>query len=92
VRAFEVSDKKWGFDEYDVATQGLVSHHFELVDGDLERASIPFRYVWPAELDLMAGMAGMTLRERWADWKREPFTNESRKHVSIWEKPANWVG
>src|ERR687888_124756 len=47
-----------------------------------------FRYVWPAELDLMAQLAGMSLRERWSGWKREPFTSESRKHVSVWEKPA----
>ncbi|HWH66825.1 MAG TPA: hypothetical protein VNS99_12020, partial [Gaiellales bacterium] len=48
--------------------------------------SVPFRYVWPAELDLMARLAGMTLRERWSGWKREPFTSESRKHVSVWQK------
>ena len=48
---------------------------------------MPFRYVWPAELDLMAQLAGMRLRERWAGWMREPFTNESRAHVSVWEKP-----
>ena len=54
----------------------------------LERRSIPFRYVWPAELDLMAQLAGMRLRERWAGWKREPFTSESGQHVSVWEKPA----
>jgi hypothetical protein len=50
--------------------------------------SLPFRYVWPAELDLMARIAGMRLRERWSDWNREPFTSESSKHVSVWEKPA----
>ena len=55
------------------------------VDGALEASSIPFRYVWPAELDLMARLAGMTLRERWADWKRTPFTSESTGHVSVWE-------
>ena len=49
---------------------------------------MPFRYVWPAELDLMARLAGMTLRERWSGWQREPFTSESRQHVSVWEKPA----
>ena len=76
----------WGIDEYDVATQGLISHHLHVVDGKLERLSVPFRYVWPAELDLMAELAGMTLRERWAGWKGEPFTNESRQHVSVWEK------
>jgi hypothetical protein len=73
---------------FDVATQGLTSHHFEIVDGRLERLSIPFRYAWPAELDLMAELAGMGLRERWAGWKREPFTSESRMHVSVWEKSA----
>jgi SAM-dependent methyltransferase len=83
-----VNETKWGFDEYDVANQGLTSHHFETLDGRVERLSIPFRYAWPAELDLMAQLAGMTLRERWSGWKREPFTSESRKHVSVWEKPA----
>ncbi|MDQ3874919.1 MAG: SAM-dependent methyltransferase, partial [Actinomycetota bacterium] len=87
IRAFHVSETRWGFDEYDVARQGLTSHHFELVDGRLERLSIPFRYAWPSELDLMAELAGMTLRERWSGWKREPFTSESTQHVSVWEKP-----
>jgi SAM-dependent methyltransferase len=85
---FDVSEEHWGIDEYDVATQGLTSHHLELVDGRLVRHSLPFRYVWPAELDLMAQLAGMSLRERWSGWMREPFTNDSRKHVSVWEKPA----
>jgi SAM-dependent methyltransferase len=86
---FDVSDTHWGFDEYDVLNQGLVSHHFSVVDGRIERMSIPFRYVWPAELDLMAQLAGMTLRDRWSGWRREPFTGESRKHVSVWEKPPS---
>ena len=88
ILAFHVSETRWGIDEYDVATQGLTSHHFEIVDGGVERLSVPFRYTWPAELDLMAQLAGMRLRERWGDWSREPFTNTSRKHVSVWEKPA----
>ena len=88
LRAFHVSETRWGLDEYDVATQGLTSHHFEVVDGSLERLSIPFRYAWPSELDLMAQLAGMRLRERWSGWKREPFTSDSDKHVSVWEKPA----
>jgi SAM-dependent methyltransferase len=83
-----VSETRWGFDEYDVATQGLTSHHFEIVDGRVERSSIPFRYAWPSELDLMAQLAGMRLRDRWSGWRREPFTSDSRKHVSVWEKPA----
>jgi SAM-dependent methyltransferase len=87
-RVFHASETHWGIDEYDVATQGLVSHHFELVDGRIERLSIPFRYAWPAELDLMAQLAGMRLRDRRSGWKREPFTSDSREHVSVWEKPG----
>jgi len=86
VRPFDVSPAHLGFDEYDVARQGLVSHHYSLLDGELEVVSMPFRYAWPAELDLMARIAGMSLRERWSGWKREPFTGESRAHVSVWEK------
>jgi SAM-dependent methyltransferase len=88
IRAFHVSETRWGFGEYDVALQGLTSHHFEIVDGRAERLSVPFRYVWPSELDLMAQLAGLRLRERWSGWRREPFTSDSRKHVSVWEKPA----
>jgi SAM-dependent methyltransferase len=88
VRPFQVSEAYWGFDEYDVAGQGLISHHLSLADGRVDRVSIPFRYVWPAELDLMAELAGQRLRDRWEDWRREPFTGESRAHVSVWEKPA----
>ena len=83
---FDLSDDHAGVDEYDADTQRLVSHHFTLVDGRWERRSIPFRAAWPAELDLMARLAGMTLRERWAGWKHEEFTQASRKHVSVWEK------
>jgi hypothetical protein len=83
-----VSDMYWGFDEYDVATQGQISHHLWLGDGAVDRLSFPFRYVWPSELDLMAQLAGMRLRERWSGWKREPFTSDSDKHVSVWEKLA----
>ena len=83
-----VAENRWGFDEYDVAAQGLTSHHFEVVDRRVERTSIPFRYAWPAELDLMAELAGMRLRERWSGWERAPFTSDSTKHVSVWEKPA----
>ena len=85
---FTAAGDAWGIDEYDVANQGLVSHHLDVVDGTLERFSVPFRYVWPAELDLMAELAGMTLRERWGGWKGDPFTGESRQHVSVWERPA----
>ena len=83
---FDVSDTHVGVDEFDAETQHSISHHFSLIDGRWERLSMPFRSVYPAELDLMARIAGMRLRERWSDWNREPFTGESRKHVSVWEK------
>jgi SAM-dependent methyltransferase len=86
-RPFHVTPKRLGFDEYDVARQGLVSHHWSLLDGgEVEVLSIPFRYVWPSELDLMARLAGMRLRSRWSGFTREPFTSESRAHVSVWER------
>jgi SAM-dependent methyltransferase len=86
LEVFDLSDTHVGVDELDLDTQRLVSHHFSLVDGEWRRISMPFRSVSPAELDLMARLAGMKLRERWADWDRSPFTAESRKHVSVWEK------
>jgi SAM-dependent methyltransferase len=79
---------QFGFDEYDVANQGLVSHHYAGRDGVFGPWSIPFRYVWPSELDLMARLAGMRPRERWSGWRREPFTGESGTLVGVWEKPA----
>ena len=88
LEVFDLSDTHVGVDEYDADTQRLVSHHFSLRDGVWERRSVPFRAVTPAELDLMARLAGMELRERWTDWDRSPFTAESPKHVSVWEKPA----
>lgn len=87
-RVFDAGETHWGIDEYDVATQQLISHHVWIDPTGVERISMPFRYVWPSELDLMAELAGLRLRERWASWTREPFTGESRSHVSVWEKPG----
>ncbi len=86
LEVFDLTDTHVGIDEYDPATQRLVSHHFTLVDGRWERLSIPFRSVSPGELDLMARLAGMRLRERWGGWAREPFTSASTMHVSVWER------
>jgi len=85
LEVFDLGESHVGVNEYDAATQRLVSHHFTLVDGGWVRNSVPFRSVSPEELDLMARLAGMRLRERWAGWAREPFTAESTKHVSVWE-------
>ncbi|WP_130796609.1 class I SAM-dependent DNA methyltransferase [Streptomyces otsuchiensis] len=86
---FRVSGNGWAYDRYDPATQAMSSNYLTVTDdGRGRRRSIPFRYVWPAELDLMARLAGLRLSERWEGWGEEPFTGESTRHVSVWEKPA----
>ena len=87
-RTFHRSPTRLSFDEYDVVTQILYSHHYSFDDDRYDVSSAPYRYVWPSELDLMARLAGMRLRERWSDWTRRPFTSESISHVSVWEKTA----
>ncbi|HLY93985.1 MAG TPA: class I SAM-dependent methyltransferase [Gaiellaceae bacterium] len=87
LEVFNLSDTHVGVDEYDADTQHLVSHHFRLRGDRWERISMPFRAVSPAELDLMAQLAGLRLRERRSEWRGEPFTADSTKHVSVWEKP-----
>jgi SAM-dependent methyltransferase len=85
---FHVSPEHLGFDTIDVASQRGVSHHYVI---DRDRVAIfdtPYRYAWPAELDLMARIAGLEPRERWADWDRTPFTSESGKHISVWQRPG----
>jgi SAM-dependent methyltransferase len=81
---FDARPDHVGFDEFDLVTQGLTSHHYNPERGTY--STFPGRYIWPAELDLMARLVGMELRERWADWDRSPFTAESGKHVSVWQK------
>jgi SAM-dependent methyltransferase len=87
-RPFRVTPTRLGFDEYDTVSQGLVSHHY-WIDGERARTvAMPVRYVWPSELDLMARLAGMRLRERRAGWRGEPLTADSTSQVSVWEKGA----
>ena len=76
------------FDTYDLVTQQSTSHHYrQQADGSIRYDSGSFRYLWPAECDLMALLAGLVPESRWADWDRSPFTSESERHVSIWRKP-----
>jgi hypothetical protein len=89
VRAFDVTPPHLGFDEYEPGDgQILWSHHYWVLGDRVERFSGRYRYVWPSELDLMALLAGLRLRDRWSDWHRAPFTIESTSHVSVWEKPG----
>jgi hypothetical protein len=84
---FAASPAHLGYEEYHLARQIAVSHHWWVLDGELKTFSSPHRFVWPGELDLMARLAGLNLRERWSGWDRAPFTDESRNHVSVWQKP-----
>ncbi|MFG2819656.1 class I SAM-dependent DNA methyltransferase [Kitasatospora sp. NPDC048365] len=87
---FETGPTGWAYTVYDTVTQDATCHYITVTeDGRGEVSSIPFRYVWPAELDLMARLAGLRLRDRWSGWTREPFTADSVRHVSVWEKPAD---
>jgi SAM-dependent methyltransferase len=85
-RVFAVTATHLGYEDYDVATQIAVSHHWWALDGALRTFSSNHRYVWPSELDLMARMAGMTMSARWGGWHREPFTEQSASHVTVWQK------
>jgi SAM-dependent methyltransferase len=86
---FDVSERHLGFDTFDLTGQLLVSHHFtrDGEDGRYRRGASRHRYAWPAELDLMARIAGLALERRVADWDGSPFTQDSGKHVSVWRKP-----
>ena len=78
-----------GLDTYDVLHQRVVSHHFHFADGNEARLfRSPHRYIWPAELDLMAELAGFELESRHADWSGSEFTADSRSHVSVYRLPV----
>jgi SAM-dependent methyltransferase len=86
-RVFTATPRHLGYEEYDLAAQIAVSHHYWQIDGELLTLSTPHRYAWPSELDLMARLAGLTLQQRVADWHRTPFTGDSQSHISVWQKP-----
>jgi hypothetical protein len=86
-RVFTLEPDHVGLETFDdVVGQISWSHHWMAVEGRLVRHSAPYRYIWPAELELMAKVAGLRLRDRWADWNRSPFTSESASQVAVFEK------
>lgn len=87
--AFACDETHMGTDEIDVTTQAFTSHHVWTREGGNRSLSIPMRYVWPSELDLMARLAGLERVHRWADWRKAPFAATSRSHVSVWRKPES---
>lgn len=87
-QVFQVSPTHLGIDEYDLVASICRSHHWFDRDGSLQVFVSTHRYVWPAELDLMARLAGLELEARWGGWNRERFTAESTNSVAVWRKPA----
>jgi SAM-dependent methyltransferase len=86
-RVFTLDPDHVGIDTFDDPVGQISwSHHWMEVDGRLVRHSAPYRYVWPSELDLMARIAGFSLRGRWADWTRAPFASDSTSQVAVYEK------
>lgn len=83
-----VGPERWTVDEYDVVSQEFWSHHAQFDGAHVRRETVPFRYVWPAELDLMARLAGLRLSHRWEDWAGNAFGPLSERHVSVWRLPA----
>jgi len=88
-RVFTLEPDHVGIETFDdLVGQIAWSHHWMVVDGRLVRHAAPYRFVWPSELDLMARLAGLRVRHRWADWDRSPFTSDSTSQVAVFEKPA----
>jgi SAM-dependent methyltransferase len=89
-RVFELRPDHVGIDTFDDPVRQIMSsHHWIRVDGDFVQHSAPYRFVWPSELDLMARLAGFHLENRWADWKRAPFTAESTEQIAVYEKSGS---
>jgi SAM-dependent methyltransferase len=88
IRATNVMTERVDFDvsQHDAVTQRVVSQKVVLSDGSVRLYPIEIRYAWPSELDLMAQLAGLRLRQRWSNWQREPFTSRSMKHISVYER------
>ena len=70
----------------DPATQRVTSQHILIGAEGITMLPVQLRFAWPSELDLMARLAGLRLRERYAGWQGEPFTSTSPKHISVYAK------
>lgn len=90
VRFLHMTDERVGIRvyEHDPVRQKLRSRHVVFADGGTRVFPVEVRYAWPPELDLMAQLAGLRLRERWGDWRRGEFNAGSEKHISVYERPA----
>jgi SAM-dependent methyltransferase len=86
-RVFTLEPDHVGIETFDdLVGQIAWSHHWMHVQDRFVRHSAPYRYLWPGELDLMGALAGLRLRDRWADWHRAPFRSDSPAQVAVFEK------
>jgi len=88
VSAIEVEEGQVRIDatQIDPTTQTLISQHIVLSEQGVRLYPVRLRYAYPSELDLMARLAGLRLLQRWGNWKRDPFTMDSTKHISVYGK------
>lgn len=90
VRLVELSENtvRLNAAEHDIVKQQLTSQHVLLSPKGVRLYPAKLRYAWPSELDLMAALAGLSLKERWGSWQRQPFTRDSTKHISVYGQPG----
>jgi SAM-dependent methyltransferase len=87
MRVTKINDKEVQIDvsEHEQDKQIITSQHMLLTEHGTRLYPVKLRYVWPSEMDLMARLSGLQLRERWSDWNKSEFSSESGKHISIYE-------
>jgi SAM-dependent methyltransferase len=71
---------------HDAVSQRVTGQHVHITAQGISLLPIQIRYAWPSEMDLMARLAGLRLRDRWDDWTARPFTSESQRHISVYER------
>jgi hypothetical protein len=88
VRALTVTGDRVGLkvSRHDPVAQKIESQHVVFTNGEVRLYPVAIRYAWPAEIDLMAQLAGLKLRERWGNWKKESFGATSEKHISLYTR------
>jgi hypothetical protein len=84
VGRMEVDEVFIDVSQLDMLNQQVSSQHIVLSEEGVHLYPVKLRYAWPAELDLMARLANLTLKERWGSWGKEPYTNESTRHISVY--------
>jgi SAM-dependent methyltransferase len=69
---------------HDPVNQRVDGQHVVITEAGTRLYPVHLRYAWPSELDLMARLGGLRLRERWGSWRRDPFNESSERHISVY--------